>query len=61
MSKNITILEGRETRTFGNVEKLQTNLIGGGTQNWIPEDEDASYVETEDLSVDENGYYEPDA
>lgn len=61
MSKNITILEGRETRTFGNVEKLQTNLVGGGTQNWIPEDEAASYVDAEDLSVDENGYYEPDA
>lgn len=61
MAKNITILEGRETRTFGNVEKLQTNLVGGGTQNWIPEDEAASYVDAEDLSVDENGYYEPDA
>ena len=61
MAKNITILEGRETRTFGNVEKIQTNLVGGGTQNWIPEDEAASYVDAEDLSVDENGYYEPDA
>lgn len=60
MAKNITILEGRETRTFGNVEKIQTNLVGGGTQNWIPEDEAASYVETEDLSVDENGYYAPE-
>ena len=61
MAKNITILEGRETRTFGNVEKIQTNLVGGGTQNWIPEDEASSYVDAEDLSVDENGYYEPDA
>lgn len=61
MAKNITILEGRETRTFGNVEKLQTNLVGGGTQNWIPEDEAASYVDADVLEVDENGYYEPEA
>ena len=60
MAKNITILEGRETRTFGGVEKLQTNLAGGGTQNWIPEDEAADYVDAEDLEVDENGYYAPD-
>jgi hypothetical protein len=60
MAKNITILEGRETRTFGNVEKITTNLAGGGTQNWIPEDEAADYVDAEELSVDENGYYEPD-
>ena len=60
MAKNITILEGRETRTFGGVEKLQTNLAGGGTQNWIPEDEAADYVDAEDLEVDENGYYAPE-
>ena len=61
MAKNITILEGRETRTFGGVEKLQTNLTGGGTQYWIPEDEASEYVDTETLEVTENGYYEPTA
>ena len=60
MSKNITILEGGETRTFGNVEKLQANLIGGGTQNWVPEDEAVDYVDADELSVTENGYYVPD-
>lgn len=60
MSKNITILEGGETRTFGNVEKLQTNLVGGGTQNWVPEDEAGDYVDADELSVTENGYYVPD-
>lgn len=61
MAKNITILEGRETRTFGNTEKLRTNLVGGGTQDWIPEDEAMDYVDAEELDVTENGYYEPSA
>jgi hypothetical protein len=60
MAKNITILEGRETRTFGGVEKLKTNLAGGGTCNWIPEDEASEYVEADELEVTENGYYTPE-
>ncbi len=57
MGKNITIQEGGTPRTFGNVEKIVTNVVGGGTQNWIPEEEAASYVETGELSVSENGTY----
>ena len=62
MAKNITILEGRETRTLGGVQKIQTNLAGeSGTCNWIPEDEAADFVDADVLEVDENGYYEPEA
>lgn len=59
MAKNISILEQAVSRTFGSVEKLETNLVGGGTQLWIPEDEAVNYVELEDLDVTENGYYTP--
>lgn len=39
MSKNITIAEGKNAKRFTNVAKLRTDLIDGGSQNWIPEDE----------------------
>ena len=57
MGKNITIQEGGIAKTFGGVEKIVTNVVGGGTQNWIPEEEATSYVETGELSVSENGTY----
>ena len=58
MSKNITIQEGGAARTLSGVEKIVTNVAGeSGTQNWVPEDEAASYVDTGELSVSENGTY----
>lgn len=57
MSKNITIQEGGVARTLSGVEKIVTNVVGGGTQNWVPEDEAANYVTTGELSVSENGTY----
>lgn len=57
MAKDITIQEGGVARNFTGVEKLTTNVIGGSTQNWVPEDEAENYVETGHLRVDENGHY----
>jgi len=57
MSKNIIIKEDGTARSFSNVEKLQTNLIEGGTQNWVPEDEAAAYVDLGEKNITENGTY----
>lgn len=38
MSKNITIQEGGIAKQL-TVDKLKTNLVGGGTCLWVPEDE----------------------
>ena len=37
MSKNISIKEGGVSKTY-TATKLTTNLVGGGTCNWIPDD-----------------------
>lgn len=58
MSKNITIQEGGVAKQF-TAQKLQTNLVGGGTQLWVPEDEAGDYANLEELSVTENGTYVP--
>lgn len=60
MSKNITIAEGTQAKNFNNVAKIRTNLIGGGTQNWVPEDEAGKYADLEDISISENGTYYAD-
>lgn len=38
MGKNITIQEGGNARQF-TASKLRTSLVGGGTCDWVPEDE----------------------
>lgn len=38
MSKNIVIQEGGVAKNL-TVDKLKTDLVGGGTCNWVPEDE----------------------
>jgi tetratricopeptide (TPR) repeat protein len=43
MSKNITIQEGGTAKQF-TAQKLQTSLVGGGTQLWVPEDEAGDYA-----------------
>lgn len=57
MSKNITIAEGGQAKNFNSVAKIRTNLIGSGTQNWIPEDEAGRYANLGEVSIDENGTY----
>lgn len=57
MSKNITIAEGGQAKTFTNVSHLKTNLIGGGTQYWVPEDEAGEYANVDEITITENGTY----
>lgn len=60
MSKNITIAREGQVQSFYNVSKIRTNVIDGGTQNWVPDDEAAQYANFETLSVNENGTYSAD-
>lgn len=53
MSKNITIQEGGIAKSL-TVDKLKTDLVGGGTCNWVPEDETQLITK----SVTKNGTYE---
>lgn len=57
MSKNVTIAEGSQARNFDGIKKLRTNLVGGGTQYWVPEDESGKYIDTKVLTVENNGTY----
>jgi len=59
LAKNITIAEGGVGRNFGPTKKLETDLQGGGTQLWIPEDEANDYASKEPLNVTANGTYTP--
>ena len=52
MSKSITIKEGGVAKNL-TAEKLRTNLYGGGTCLWVPEDD----VQLGTKSIDENGTY----
>lgn len=52
MSKNITIQEGGVAKQL-TVTKLKTNLVGGGTQLWVPEDS----VEQTIKNITANGTY----
>lgn len=57
MPKNIVIAEGTQGKTFTGVTKLKTALQGGGSQNWIPEDEAGSYVRLITKTIRDNGEY----
>lgn len=57
MGKNITIAEGAQAKNFSNVSKIRVNNIGGGTSDWIPEEEAGMYADLEELSVSKNGTY----
>lgn len=57
MGKNITIAEGAQAKNFNSVSKLRTNLIGGGTQDWVPEDEAGLYANLGIAEIDKNGTY----
>lgn len=57
MAKNITIAEGSQAKNFNTVHKLRTNVIGGGTQYWVPEDEAGAYANLSQKSITANGTY----
>ena len=61
MPKNIVIAEGTQGKTFTAVEKIRTKLQGGGTCNWIPEDEAGEYTNLKNKTIRENGEYLPSA
>ena len=42
--KNVVIQEGGVSTTINNVRKLETDLAGGGTCGWLPEDEISGFV-----------------
>jgi len=58
MAKNITIREGDTSKQF-TAKKLKMNLVGGGTTNFIPEDEALDYVDIKDHEFKENGTFNP--
>lgn len=53
MSKNITIKEGGTAKTM-TVNKIKTNVVGGGSCLWVPEDE----VPVGTKHITQNGTYE---
>lgn len=58
MAKNITIREGDTSKQF-TAKKLKVNLVGGGTANFIPEDEALDYVDVKDHEFKVNGTFNP--
>lgn len=60
MSKNIIIQEGGTAKQL-TVDKLKTNVVGGGTCLWVPEDEATlgtlNATENGTYKAKENGYY----
>ena len=57
MSKNIIIQENGVAQSLSNVEKIKTNVQGGGTVDWVAEDD----VALSPLTITANGTYTPGA
>lgn len=57
MAKNIVIAEGTQGKTFTGVSKIRTTKQGGGSLNWVPEDEAGNYVTLKTKRIRENGTY----
>lgn len=57
MSKNIIIEKNGVAQTLQNVEVLRTTAIGGGSVDWLPEDE----TTLAEITVTENGTYTADS
>lgn len=53
MSENITIQEGGIAKNLNAIKKIETNVQGGGTCLWIPEDE----IELGTKTITKNGLY----
>jgi len=58
MGKNITLREGDTSKQF-TADKIKTNLVGGGTCDWIPEDEAVDYVDLKDHTFNQAGTFLP--
>ena len=58
MPKNIVIAEGTTGKTFTGVKKIKTQVQGGGTCNWVPEDEAGDYTRLKTKNITKNGEYE---
>lgn len=58
MGKNITLREGDTSKQF-TADKIKTNLVSGGTCNWIPEDEAVDYVDLKDHTFNQAGTFMP--
>lgn len=58
MAKNITIREGDTAKQF-TAKKLKVNQVGGGSVNFVPEDEAIDYVDLKDHEFKENGTFNP--
>lgn len=61
MSKNVAIAEGGTAKTFSGVAKLRTALVGGGTCDWVPQDDANDFATVTTLTATENGVYTPPA
>lgn len=57
MSVNVEMMENKVQQSFSPVDKIQTNLTEGKTQNWVPENEANKYIKTKSFSTSENGEY----
>lgn len=57
MSVNVEMMENKIQQSFSPVDKIQTNLTEGKTQNWVPENEANKYIKTKSFSTSENGEY----
>lgn len=53
MAKSIKIKEDGTSKTFSNAKQINTNDIGSGSTDWIPEDETTTKVKR----ITENGTY----
>lgn len=57
MSKNIIIAKDGEAMTLQGVDTLRTSAVGGGSVDWMPEDE----TTLAEITVTENGTYTADS
>lgn len=58
MAKNITIREGDTAKQF-TAKKLKVNQVGGGSVNFVPEDEVLDYVDLKDHTFNQAGTFMP--
>jgi hypothetical protein len=59
LPKNIVIAEGTQGKVMTGVEKIRTQLQGGGTCTWIPQDEAGEYANMKSKTINANGEYNP--
>ena len=55
MSVNISIQKNGVAQSLSGVDEIETNLYGGGTEKWVPQED----VQLQPLTVTQNGTYTP--